>query len=71
MYNRAPIDDFVNGEKAPNSIQIDCWPVRHFENGGPANDQFVCWENKESAIYCDPGNFSKLTNFIIDHFGIS
>ena len=29
--------------RAPNSIQIDRWPVRHFENGRPTNGRSLCW----------------------------
>ena len=30
-------------DEPPSSVQIDRWPVRHFENGRPANGRSVCW----------------------------
>ena len=36
------VDDFVNGGRAPNSIQIGPGCVRHFQNGRSAHDQEIC-----------------------------
>ena len=47
---------------SPNgaSIQIDHGPIRHFKNGGPIHDQFVCWWRAcpsftKSFYYADKG----------------